>query len=270
MPPRDSIQGTLLIATILCFVCSLFVAATTVGLKSIQDENKLISTQKTLLSLAGLIDESKRPLPSNKEIADTFNQKLEPHIVDLATGNYAADEKKMLADKWDQKKALLDSNMVVKIPANKDLGDIKEREKFSYVYLVRGDGGKIEQVILPIRGKGLWSTLWGYISLAADGETVKGLVFTDHAETPGLGGEIENPSWRHSWIGKDLSVEENKVQITAVKGGVDASDPNAKHQFDSLAGATITSRGVEHLLKYWLGPEGFHSYIEHVKSGELK
>jgi len=130
------------------------------------------------------------------------------------------------------------------------------------------ENGQLKSVILPIRGYGLWSTLHGFIALESDLNTVVGLGFYQHAETPGLGGEVDNPKWKGLWPGKKLYNEAGEPVIHIVKGGVDPSSPNAEHQVDALAGATLTSNGVDRLLQFWLGEQGFGPYLAKLRAQE--
>ena len=146
-----------------------------------------------------------------------------------------------------------------------DIADIKRREKYAEVYLVRGTNGDIETVVLPIRGYGLWSTLWGFIALESDFNTVAGLGFYSHAETPGLGGEVDNPKWKAQWPGKKILNETGNMAIEVTKGGqADAASP---YQVDGLSGATLTTRGVDNLVQFWLGDNGFKPFLDQLKTG---
>ena len=87
------------------------------------------------------------------------------------------------------------------------------------MYLVRDNAGEIDTLILPIRGYGLWSTLWGFIALEEDYNTVVGLGFYSHAETPGLGGEVDNPKWKGQWPGKKVADNAGALKIEVTKGG---------------------------------------------------
>ena len=134
--------------------------------------------------------------------------------------------------------------------------------------MVEDEQGEIETLILPIHGYGLWSTLYGFMALESDLKTVVGLGFYQHAETPGLGGEVDNPNWKKQWTGKVVYDESGDVDISVIKGGVDSNSPNAEHQVDALAGATLTSRGVENLVRFWLGQDGFGEFLDHLRAGE--
>ena len=134
------------------------------------------------------------------------------------------------------------------------------------IYLEK-DGGAVRQIILPISGPGLWSTMRGYLAVAPDGNTIKGIRFFEHAETPGLGDQIDKEDWRALWVGRTIYDESNSPRIEVVRGFVlrDGSNPDAAHQIDGLSGATLTGNGVTKLVQHWMGPEGFGPYLETYK-----
>ncbi len=248
---NDSVKKTVTVAGLLCIVCSVIVSFTAVSLKPIQERNKALETKRNILAAAGLLDE-------NRSIDDLFKV-ISPKVVDLATGEFT----EMDPEKFDQKKAAKNSKTNVLI-AN-DLAKIQKRSKYASVYLVRKDD-KIDTIILPVHGKGLWSTMYAFLALGADTNTVKGLSFYDQLETPGLGGEIDNPIWKSKWVGKKIFDENWKPVISLPKGFVDPSKPNAVHEVDGLAGATLTTRGVENLIVYWLSNDGFGPFLRKMRS----
>jgi Na+-transporting NADH:ubiquinone oxidoreductase subunit C len=134
------------------------------------------------------------------------------------------------------------------------------------VYIGENASG-LEKVILPIKGYGLWSTLYGFIALESDLKTVAGIGFYEHTETPGLGGEVDNPKWKSSWVGKQ-AYSDDALVLEVLKGKVDVSRDGAESKIDGLAGATLTTKGVDNLVKYWLGDQGFKPFIENLKTGE--
>jgi Na+-transporting NADH:ubiquinone oxidoreductase subunit C len=131
------------------------------------------------------------------------------------------------------------------------------------IYLEQ-DAGQTQQIILPVVGPGLWSTMRGYLALAPDGTTVKGIRFYEHGETPGLGDQIDKEDWRALWIGKQVYDATGASRIGVVRGFVarDGSNPDAQYQIDGLSGATLTGNGVTALVRHWTGPEGFGPYLE--------
>ena len=251
---RESVSKTFVVAIVLAAACSLLVSGAAIGLRPMQEANKIRDRKKNILVVAGLYDKT-------AAVEESFKQ-IEQHIVDLATGEYVSEDQQLDPETFDQRAAAKDPELSVKIPPEKDLAGIGRREKYSLVYLVKKDG-KLEQVILPIDGKGLWSTLYGFLALEGDLNTVKGITFYEHAETPGLGGEIANPAWKAKWAGKKIYDEQGSVQFHIAKGAADKNNP---HQVDGLSGATLTVNGVTSLVKYWLGDDGFKKLLEHMKA----
>ena len=137
------------------------------------------------------------------------------------------------------------------------------REKVARVYFVKKPGSEnIDLVVLPVYGNGLWSTLYGYLALKSDLQTVQGLTFYEHAETPGLGGEVDNPKWKAQWVGLKLFGDDSKPVAQVAKGPAPAG---SKTQVDGLSGATITSRGVTNLVRYWASDQGYGPFLDKLK-----
>jgi Na+-transporting NADH:ubiquinone oxidoreductase subunit C len=118
-------------------------------------------------------------------------------------------------------------------------------------------------LVLPIQGLGLWSTLYGFLAIDADGNTIRGITYYQHAETPGLGGEVDNPRWKSLWPGRKI-YDDGEPAIQVIKGaaGPPAQDP---YRVDGLSGATLTSNGVTFMLEFWLGPNGFGPYLDRLR-----
>ena len=241
-------------ALLLCLVCSVIVSTAAVALKPIQLKNKSLDKKRNILQVAGLYQEG-------KSIESLFQQ-VEAKVVDLASGEYATD---VQPGTYDQRKAAKDPMQNVVIPVKEDIAHIKQRAKNATVYLVK-EQETIRYFILPVHGYGLWSTLYGFVVLEKDANTIYGLQFYEHAETPGLGGEVDNPSWRAKWPGKLVYASSGIPNIEVVRGAVDTSRPEAIYQVDGLAGATLTSRGVSDLLRYWLSDQGFGPYLQKARS----
>ncbi len=130
-------------------------------------------------------------------------------------------------------------------------------------YLLRS-GADIEKIVLPVHGYGLWSTLYGFLALEGDGNTVAGITFYEHGETAGLGGEVDNPAWKALWPGKAIYADDGRVALKVVKGAVNPKAAGAEHQVDGLSGATLTSRGVENLVSYWMGDAGYGPILKTI------
>lgn len=262
---NDSIQKTVIVALSVSLVCAIFVSAAAVLLKPIQDVNKTLNLKENILRAAGMITEAK---VSKQQVEELFKQ-ITPAIVDLKTGEYV-DPKTIgfsSVDQFDERRVAKDPKLSEVLPGEQDIAKLKRQERYAKVYLVK-KGDRLEKVVLPIRGYGLWSTLWGFVAVKGDGNTVVGLTFYEHAETPGLGGEVDNPRWKAQWPGKKLYDEKGNVRARLVKGGVVKGSPDEPYAVDALAGATLTSRGVTNLIQYWMGENGFKKYLQRVANGE--
>lgn len=248
--PNDSTRKTLIVALALCLVCSILVSTAAVKLQPLQERNQELDRKKIILEVAGL-------LKPGVSIDELFKQ-VEPKVVDLSTGEYVDT---MDPNQFDQRQAAKDPEMSVKIPPDRDIAQIRRRAKYAVVYLVKEEG-QTKLILLPVHGYGLWSTMYAYIALERDANTIFGLRFYEQGETAGLGAEIDNPRWRNNWTGKVVYGEAEKPQIRVIKGAVAPGDPEAKFKIDGLAGATLTANGVTNLIHYWLGPEGFGTYLK--------
>lgn len=253
---NDSAAKTLIVAGVLCIFCSVLVSTAAVKLKPMQELNKKLDIKKNLLLSAGLLDSSKA---SKEEIEEAF-QVVETKVIDLNTGEYV----EMDPESYDQLAAASDPEMSQKIAGENDYAKIGKREKLSKVYFIK-DGASVKNIVLPVYGKGLWSTMYGFLVLEPDTTTVAGIGFYQHGETPGLGGEIDNPKWKSTWKGKKLYKDGFTPELHVIKGMVESSTPNAEYKIDGLAGATLTSNGVTGMIKYWLGKSGFAPFLKKMQ-----
>jgi Na+-transporting NADH:ubiquinone oxidoreductase subunit C len=260
---RDSMTNTFVVTLVLCIGCSLLVSTAAVALKKTQGENKLLDRQRKIIEVAGLAKET--PLDA-KSVREMFTDgTIEPRVVDLQTGEYVEDTA-IANPSFDERKAAKDAAMNTKINSSFQTGLVM-REKYTWVYLVKDKQGKLEQVVLPIYGKGLWSTMYGFVALDDDLKTINGLTYYEHGETPGLGGEVENPKWKQQWKGKQVWRGEPSDANLAI--GVAKASPTADslpYMVDGLSGATITSRGVDGMIKYWFSSDAFANYLEKLAS----
>ena len=256
MSSNDSTAKTLTVALLLCIVCSVIVSTAAVSLKPRQEANKTLDRKRNILAAAGMLD-------AERSVEEQFAD-ITPRLVDLRTGKFSDD---LDAGKYDQRKAAKDPAMSEALSKERDQAGIARRENYAIVYLAQDSGGDIDKIILPIHGAGLWSTLYGFLALESDGNTVAGLGFFEHGETPGLGGEVDNPRWKGLWPGKQV-YRDGEVAVQLIKGAVDPASPNADWQVDGLSGATLTARGVSNLVQFWLGDDGFAPFLENLKAGE--
>jgi Na+-transporting NADH:ubiquinone oxidoreductase subunit C len=126
-----------------------------------------------------------------------------------------------------------------------------DRAPYQLMAVTRDAAGKDDAYVFPIKGPGLWSILYGFLALEADGNRVRGITFYQHGETPGLGGEVDNPAWKAQWVGKRILDDQGALRsITVKKNKVDPAIPVEKlHYVDGLSGSTITSNGVTAFVK---------------------
>jgi Na+-transporting NADH:ubiquinone oxidoreductase subunit C len=250
--PNDSIRKTLVVALALSLVCSLLVSVSAVVLRPFQVENASIDRQRNILAAANLLD-------GDTDIADAFSR-IEARVVDLETGKFSDD---VDARTFDQRRAARDPATSTALPRAQDIAGIGRRARYASVYLVK-DGDSIAKIVLPIHGYGLWSTLYGFIALEPDLNTVVGLKFYEHSETAGLGAEVDNPAWLSQWKGRRVFDASGAPVLHAAKGRSRATGPAAEHEVDGLAGATLTSTGVTNMLRFWLGEQGFGPFLENM------
>ena len=254
---KDSTLGTIIVAVVVCLVCSIFVSVAAVGLRPIQEANKLADKRRNILAVAGLLE-------PDVSIEKAF-ESIDTRVVNLENGQYADD---IDAASYDMYAA--EGDEAVSLSSEQDIAGIGTKPKHATVYLVKDEqSGKVKTIILPVHGYGLWSTLYGFLALEADGNTVVGMKFYQHAETPGLGGEVDNSKWLAQWPGKVVYDAEGETKVELAKGGVNPANAAAKHQVDGLGGATLTSRGVTNLLRFWTSEQGFKPYLARFQSGEL-
>jgi Na+-transporting NADH:ubiquinone oxidoreductase subunit C len=252
---NDSIIKTLAVAFSVCLICSLVVSSSAVSLRDLQKENKLNDRRLKVLQVADIYD-------PELSISEQFLQ-LESKFIDFDTGRILTEYNNFNIDEYDQVKATKDSNLSKAIPASDDIAIIKNRENVGKIYILRDDLKNIDKLILPIRGYGLWGTLFGFIAIESDFNTVSGIEFYEHKETPGLGAEVDNPKWKTSWKGKKI-YDDNQVTLKVIKGKVEDGDTMSMYKVDGLSGATITSRGVSNMVSYWFSDSGYANLLKEL------
>lgn len=265
MPQRDSMANTIGVALALCIVCSFCVSAAAVALKDRQELNQKLDRQRNILEATGVAyNETGAPASelSAQQVEELF-QRFEVRLVDLETADYAEGIDEAT---YDAIKAARDQQTSVKIGDVEYSPGVDRREKIKRVYFVRDAAGEVQQVVLPVYGKGLWSTMYGYLALRRDLQTIQGLVFYEHGETPGLGGEVDNPAWRAQWQGLKMYNEAGEPIAGVAKGP--APEDN-EYLVDGLSGATITCRGVTNLVRYWMGDNAYGPFLDKL-SKELE
>ncbi len=250
-PAPPSRARTLVTALVLCLVCSVAVSGVAISLHGLQVTNQENDRKKVILEVAGLYDAS-------RSIDDLFQQ-VDSRVVDLETGEYVE------VPDFDQRKAARDPAASVAVTPDQDVAKIRRRAKRASVYLVE-ENDRIQRIILPVHGYGLWSTMYAFVALEADANTIYGLQFYEQAETAGLGSRVTDPAWVGQFRGKRVYDDQGQPRVRVAKGQVDPGSPAAPYEVDGISGATLTSDGVTNLLRYWLGAQGFEPYLQKVRS----
>ncbi|MCG6199883.1 Na(+)-translocating NADH-quinone reductase subunit C [Psychromonas antarctica] len=252
---HETFARTIWVVLAVCLACSIIVAGSAVGLRSTQLANKEKDKQSNILAVAGL--------NTDKTSAEIFDSNIQTKLVDLDSGDFVEN---VDSKNYDQRKAAKDPARSIKLSEQQNVAKIGRRANLATVYLVSDDTGKLQRIILPVHGAGLWSTMYAFVAIKPDGNTVEAITYYDQGETPGLGGEVENPRWRSLWEGKELFDEQGAPAIKIVKGQASAG---STHEIDGLSGATLTSNGVQNTFTFWLGSEGFGPFLSKVQEGAL-
>ncbi|QOC21391.1 Na(+)-translocating NADH-quinone reductase subunit C [Wenzhouxiangella sp. AB-CW3] len=250
---KESIGNTLKVAFFVCLVCAVIVSTLAVGLRPAQQDNRNLFRQQNILQAAGLYERG-------MDIRAAF-ENIERRFVEIETGEYVER-----SEDFDQRRAARDPEESREV--SPDPAGIRRQAKVAEVFLARDETGNINRIILPVHGYGLWSTMYGFLALEPDANTVAGIGFFEHGETPGLGGEIDNPRWQENWVGKKLYDENGEVAIEVIKGSTSPDMTDYEHKIDGLSGATITADGVHDMVRFWVGDRGFGPYLERMRRDE--
>ncbi|RUR40765.1 Na(+)-translocating NADH-quinone reductase subunit C [Vreelandella populi] len=249
---NNSIKKILIVAFSLCIVCSVIVSTAAVALRPAQQLNQELDRKTNILNVARLYE-------PGMDVEGAFREQITSRVVELETGEYT-DE--FDPDEFDGFEAARDPATGRTLSGDRDIAGLTRVENYATVYLV-GNEDEPEQIVLPIRGQGLWGRMMGFLSIEGDGNTIISITYYDHSETPGLGGEVNNPRWQAQWEGKEIYDEEGDLS-PAIRLSKNASGEN---EVDALSGATLTSNGVTNMLQFWLSEEGFGPYLAQFRSG---
>jgi Na+-transporting NADH:ubiquinone oxidoreductase subunit C len=248
---RNSVSNIIRVALGVCLVCAVVVSTVAVTLRPMQQENRAAFRQLNVLQAAGIYE-------PGMNIADAF-ERIERRLVVFDTGDYVEDP----PDDFDPVRAARDPAQSRTLSG--DPAGIGRRADYGEVFLARDEDGNLERVILPVHAYGLWSTMYAFLALEPDLRTVAGISFFEHGETPGLGGEIENPRWQEGWVGTKVRNEDGELVFRVDRGPTPEGASDPEHRIDGLSGATITARGVQNMVHFWLGEEGYGPYLENLE-----
>ena len=248
---------TLMVVFMVALVCSILVSVSAIGLRPIQLQNELIERYRNIVLLTGLAEEGQAL--SDADILSVVEQ-LDVRVVNLDTGAFEPD---LDPDDVNARSAVNDPARSTEIATEEDLARLGRRAIHEVVYLVRVED-RIERVILPIHGQGMWSTLYGYLALESDLKTIAAVTFYEHTETAGLGDQIVDASWQAKWQGREMFGSGGDVQFRVATGLVDPDSRAARHEVDAISGATVTTNAVTSLIRYWFGPSGYGPFLDNL------
>jgi Na+-transporting NADH:ubiquinone oxidoreductase subunit C len=255
--PDDSALRALATVLGVAVICALLVSMTAVTLRPYYNIAKFEAERRAALeSIVGALSGAMGVVTPDD---------VETWVVELDSGRYS---KTVDPVTYDARQATTDPDHSVSIPPEMDLARIKRRANHAVVYIVRGEDKKAQAVILPVHGSGYQSTLYGFLALAIDTNTVLALKFYEQAETPGIGDRILDSDWEALWPGKRVFDETGTVRIGVDRGKVAPGSADADYLVDGISGATRTSLGVNRIMRFWLSDLGFGPFLERMHRGE--
>lgn len=255
---NETLGKTILVVVVLCLVCSVIVSGAAIGLKPLQQKNAALDMQRNVLDAAGLLE-------ADTDVVGLFEERVQTRLVNLNDFSVHDSLNGQPAIQYDPRAAARDAEISTDIDKSDDVAGIGTREDYAQVYFINNTDGELETLVLHIRGYGLWGTMYGLLALESDLNTIRGINFYEHSETPGLGGEIQNPRWVENWQGKEIYGDD----LASVKIDVTKNVSNADHDVDALSGATLTSNGVEYIFEFWFSDLGYGPMLEKLRQGEL-
>jgi len=250
---NDSPIKALIVVLVVALVCSVLVSVSAVLLRPIQERNALVERSRNIIGMTGLV--ASGASLTDAEILTAVEQ-LDMRLLDITTGRFsnAVD----MVD-YNPRAARNNPELSTAIAAANDGANIGRRENYAVVYLV-WDGNTLQRVILPVYGQGMWSTMYGYIALAADLTTIAAMSFYEQAETAGLGDQVQNPTWLAGWSGRKLFGSSGEVRFRVAAGS-----SVSEYEVDGMTGATVTGDGVTRLIRFWFGADGYAPFIEQLQ-----
>lgn len=261
---NDSPVKAFLVILLTALVCSSLVSAAVVVLRPIQLNNQMVDRSRNIINLTGLIE--KGVTPSDEEMLELYRG-MDVRIVDIDEAEF---DNELDPLSFDPRRAVNNPELGVNIPADQDQASLGRRSRFAPVYIVLRDE-ELDRIILPVHGTGMWSTIYGYIALESDLNTIAAATFYEQNETPGLGDQIMRPEWQEQWEGRLIYDEVGDMRFAVNHGKVEPGSSTWLYEVDALTGATVTADAVTGMMQYWFGPHGYRDFLDHLRehgSGE--
>jgi Na+-transporting NADH:ubiquinone oxidoreductase subunit C len=245
----ETLPRTLLVAAGVALFCSAIVSIAVHTLRPLQLAFDSLERNRAVLVAANLLPSGEI---SDREIVARFLD-LDARVVDLDTGWFRSGLDAHAYDHWQQR----DEDQAAVEAGPGDVPGPATNGRNVPVYLVRKADG-FEQIVLPVDGRGMWSAIYGYIGLDEDLNTITGVIFHRHGETPGIGDRIQDRSWLATWQGKQIRDDDRILRFRVAKG---ASGP---FEVDVVSGASVTTEATGEIVRNWLGDDGFGPFLENL------
>lgn len=249
--PNTSRTKTIVVAFLVSAVCALLVSGATVLLRPIQTANRAAEEQARIADLV-------QGVPGMATLLETAGGMLSSIVIDLETGRAAAGISSETLDA-----ALADPKNWTVLGADADLAGLGQRPDYAQIFLLRNDDG-ISLVLLPVAGQGYGGRIDAILAVHGDLNTIAGIAITQHAETPGLGGRIEDRSWQKSFPGTEIRDDSGTVRFNVARG-----DATTAFEVDGITGATRTGNGITGMIRFWLGPDGYGPLLDAIQRQEF-
>lgn len=259
---NDSPVKAFVVVLLTALICSSLVSAAVVVLRPIQLNNQMVERSRNIIRLTGLVDEG--VTPSDEAMLELY-QDMDVRILDIDQATFN-DELDPLS--FDARRAVNNPELGVDIPPDQDLANLGRRSRFAPVYMVLTEDGKLDRLILPVRGTGMWSMIYGYIALESDLNTIASVTFYEQNETPGLGDQIMRPEWQALWKGRHIYDEVGDPRFAVNHGKVEPGSSTWLYEVDALTGATVTADAVTAMIRYWFGPDGYRDFLNRLREQE--
>ena len=256
---NDSPLKAFIVILLTALVCSSFVSAAVVVFRPMQMNNKMIERSRNIVKLTGLVEEGVKP--SEEEMLELYRG-MDVRILDIDQADYNEDLDPLT---FDARRAVNNAELGVDIPPDQDQASLGRRSRYMPIYRVVDEAGQLQRLILPVHGTGMWSTIYGYIALESDLNTIAAVTFYEQNETPGLGDQIMRPEWQAKWAGRRIYDEAGDLRFAINHGKVEPGSSIWLYEVDALTGATVTADAVTSLIHYWFGPNGYRDYLDKLR-----
>lgn len=258
---NDSPAKAIIVVLGTAFVCSLLVTVAAVKLKPIQRAYQDLERNRFIVAISGLASPGQEL--DDSEVVELF-QELDALLVDIDAGTVDGSMNPL---SFDQRQASADPELSVAIPSELDGASLSRRSRLATVFIV-GDKANPRRIILPMHGQGMWSTIYGFLALEGDLNTIADVTFYEQGETAGIGDKILESRWQARWRGRQLYDANGALAFKVSDRIVGDATPAARHEVDAIAGATVTTSSVTALVQYWFGPHGFGPFLTNMRAGE--